>query len=80
MKLRGRSYSTLHIWGKGGGKDHGRVDWLGCLDEFVQKANFKELVCLHHIKQNNLTYLGLVCTPCLSVSTRIYSGGQQSVT
>ncbi len=52
--------------------DHGRADWLGCWDEFVQKARFKKLVCLHHIKQNNLTYLGQVCMPCLSVSTRIY--------
>jgi len=31
------------------------------------------LACLHHIKQNNLTYLGQVCTPCLAVSTGIYS-------
>jgi len=53
--------------------DHGRLDWLGCWDEFVQKARFKKLVCLHHIKQNNLTYLGQVCTPCLSVSTCIYN-------
>jgi len=49
--------------------DHGRADWLGCWDEFVQKAYLKKLVCLHHIKQNNLTYLGRVC---LSVSTVIY--------
>jgi len=34
--------------------DHGRADWLGCWDEFVQKARFKKLVCLHHIKQNYL--------------------------
>jgi len=51
--------------------DHRRPDWLGCWDKFVQKACFKKLVCLHHIKQNNLTYLGRVCTPCLSVSTGI---------
>ncbi len=30
------------------------------------------MACLSHIKQNNLTYLGRVCTPCLSVSTGIY--------
>jgi len=53
--------------------DHGRVDWLGYWDEFVQKARFKKLACLCHIKQNNLTYLGRVCTPCLSVSTGIYA-------
>jgi len=52
--------------------DHGRADWLGYWDEFVQKAQFKKLVCLHHIKQNNLTYLGQVCTPSLSVFTGIY--------
>jgi len=38
--------------------DHGRADWLGYWDEFVQKACFKKLACLCHIKQNNLTYLG----------------------
>ncbi len=48
------------------------MDWLGYWDEFVQKARFKKLACLCHIKQNNLTYLGRVCTPCLSVSTGIY--------
>ncbi len=52
--------------------DHGRVDWLGYWDEFVQKARFIKLACLCHIKQNNLTYLGRVCTSCLSVSTGIY--------
>ncbi len=52
--------------------DHGRADWLGYWDEFVQKACFIKLACLCHIKQNNLTYLGRVCTPCLSVSTGIY--------
>ncbi len=52
--------------------DHGRPDWLGYWDKFVQKARFKKLVCLHHIKQNNPTFLGRVCTPCLSVSTGIY--------
>jgi len=31
------------------------------------------LVCLCHTKQNDLTYLGRVCTPCLSVSTGIYA-------
>jgi len=40
--------------------DHGRADWLGYWDEFVQKGRFKKLVCLCHIKQNNLTYLGRV--------------------
>ncbi len=53
--------------------NHWRVDLLGCWDEFVQKARFKKLVCLCHIKQNNLTYLGWVCTPFLSVSTGIYA-------
>ncbi len=53
--------------------DHGRADWLGYWDEFVQKARFKKLVCLCHIKQNNLAYLGRVCTPCLSMSTGIYA-------
>ncbi len=57
---------------KTGTADHGRADWLGCWDEFVQKAHLKKLVCLHQIKQNNLTYLRRVCTPCLSVSTGIY--------
>jgi len=38
------------------------------------------LVCLHHIKQNNLTYLGWVCTPCLSVSTGIYGKRVQKMT
>ncbi len=52
--------------------DHGRSDWLGYWVEFVQKARFKKLACLCHIKQNDLTYLGRVCTPCLSVSTGIY--------
>ncbi len=52
--------------------DHGRSDWLGYWVEFVQKARFKKLACLCHIKQNDLTYLGQVCTPCLSVSTGIY--------
>ncbi len=52
--------------------DHGRSDWLGYWDEFVQKARYKKLACLCHIKQNDLTYLGRVCTPCLSVSTGIY--------
>ncbi len=50
-------------------EDHGRADWLRYWDEFVQKQHFKKFVCLHHIKQNNLTYLGRLCTPCLSVST-----------
>jgi len=50
----------------------GRSDWLGYWVEFVQKARFKKLACLCHIKQNELTYLGRVCTPCLSVSTGIY--------
>ncbi len=31
--------------------DHERADWLGCWDELVQKAHFKILVCLRHIKQ-----------------------------
>jgi len=53
--------------------DHWRADRLGYWDEFAQKACFKKLVCLHHIRQNNLTYLGQVCTPCLSVSTGIYA-------
>jgi len=53
--------------------DHGRSDWLGYWVEFVQKASFKKLACLCHIKQNDLTYLGRVCTPCLSVSTGIYA-------
>jgi hypothetical protein len=53
-------------------KPHGRSDWLGYWVEFVQKARFKKLACLCHIKQNDLTYLGRVCTPCLSVSTGIY--------
>jgi len=52
--------------------DHGRGDWLGCWVKFVQKASFKKLVCLRHIKKNNLTYLGRICTPCLSVATGIY--------
>jgi hypothetical protein len=39
-------------------EDHRRADWLGFWDKLVQKAHFKKLVCLHHIKQNNLTYLG----------------------
>jgi len=52
--------------------DHGRADWLAYWDEFVQKARFIKLACLCHIKQNNLNYLGRVCTPCLSVSTGIY--------
>jgi hypothetical protein len=52
--------------------DHGRADWLGHWDEFVQKARFIKLDCLCHSKQNDLTYLGRVCTPCLSVSTGIY--------
>jgi len=47
-------------------EDHGRADWLGYWDEFVEIARFKKLACLCHIKQNNLTYLGRVCTPCLS--------------
>jgi len=51
---------------------YGRSDWLGYWDEFVQKARFKKLACLCHIKQNDLTYLGRVCAPCLSVSTGIY--------
>jgi hypothetical protein len=42
-----------------------RADWLGYWDKFVQIARFKKLVCLCHIKQNDLTYLGRVCTPCL---------------
>jgi len=46
-----------------------RTDCLGYWDEFVQKACFKKLVCLCHSKQNDLTYLGRVCIPCLSVST-----------
>jgi len=54
-------------------KDHGRVDCLDCWDGFVQKARFKKLVCLHHIKQNNLAYLGRVCKHCLSMSTGIYA-------
>ncbi len=37
---------------------HGRSDWLGYWVEFVQKARFKKLACLGHIKQNDLTYLG----------------------
>ncbi len=49
--------------------DQNRGDRLGCWDEFVQKARFKKLVCLLHVKLDNLTYLGRVCTPCLSVST-----------
>jgi len=51
--------------------DHGRSDWLGYWVEFVQKARFKKLACLCHIKQNDITYLGRVCTPCLSVSVII---------
>jgi len=47
--------------------DHGRAEWLGYWDKFVKKASFKNLASLCHIKQNNLTYLGQVCTPCLSV-------------
>jgi hypothetical protein len=58
------------------GADHGRADWLGYWDKFVQKARFKKLACLCHIKQNNLTYLGQVCTPCLSVFTGIYDLGK----
>jgi len=46
--------------------DHGRADWLGYWDEFVQKARLKKLACLCHIKQNNLTNLGRVCTPCFT--------------
>jgi len=57
------------------GADHGRSDWLGYWVEFVQKARCKKLACLCHIKQNDLTYLGRVCTPCLSVSTGIYGLG-----
>jgi len=52
--------------------DHGRSDWLGYWVEFVQKAHFKKLACLCVVKQNDLTYLGWVCTPCLSVSSGIY--------
>jgi len=52
--------------------DHGRSDWLGYWVEFVQKSRFKKLACLCHIRQNDLTYLGRVCTPCLSVSIGIY--------
>ncbi len=52
--------------------DHGRSDWLGYWVEFVQKARFKKLAYLCHIKQNDLTYLGRVCMPFLSVSTGIY--------
>jgi len=39
--------------------------------EFVQKARFKKLACLCHIKQNDLTYLGRVrlVYPCLPGST-----------
>ena len=59
-----RQYNTFSV-------DHVRADWLGCWDEFVQKACFKKLVCLRHIKQNNVTYLGRICTPCLAVSTGI---------
>ncbi len=63
----------VHLNAKvGSSADHGRSDWLGYWVEFVQKAHFKKLACLCHIKQNDLTYLGRVCTPCLSVSTRIY--------
>jgi len=29
---------------------HGRGDWLGCWDKFVQKAHFNILVCLRLIK------------------------------
>jgi len=53
--------------------DHRRADWLCYWDEFVQKARLKKLACLCHIKQNNLTYLGRVFTPCLSMSTGIYN-------
>jgi len=52
--------------------DHRRADWLGRWDKFVQKECFKKLVCFRHIKQNNIFYLGRVCTPCLSASTGIY--------
>ncbi len=55
------------------------MDWLGYWDEFVQKARFKKLVCLHHINQSNLTYLGGVCTPCLFVSIRIYGESEQKL-
>ncbi len=42
--------------------DHRRSDWLGCWAEFVQMARFKLLFCLYLTFQNNLTYLGWVCT------------------
>jgi len=44
--------------------------WL--LGRVCTKSVFKKLACLCHIKQKNLTYLGQVCMPCLSVSTGIY--------
>jgi len=69
MKL---GHSELYRTIVGFTADHGRSDWLGYWIEFVQKARFKKLACLCHIKQNNLTYLGRVRTPCLSLSTGIY--------
>jgi hypothetical protein len=38
----------------------------------LYKKHFIKLACLCHSKQNDLTYLGRVCTPCLSVSSGIY--------
>ena len=55
--------------------DHGRSDWLGYWVKFVQKACFKKLACLCHIKQNDLTYMGRFCRPCLSVSAGICGMG-----
>ena len=61
--------------GLGMDADPGRAGRFVYWDDFVQIARFKKLACLCHIKQNDLTYMGRFCTPCLSVSAGICGMG-----
>jgi len=57
-----------------GTTDHGRADWLGYWDEFVQKARLKKLDFYVILSKTTLLIWDEFVCLVLSVSTGIYGG------